>query len=64
MPSAPIIVKTGKKLIELYYKNGEGIIAVFDDYSLIKDTAKKALECLVPAINLLLKFKVTILSLR
>jgi len=56
--------KTGKKLIELYYKNGEGIIAVFDDYSLIKDTAKKALECLVPAINLLLKFKVTILSLR
>jgi len=56
--------KTGKKLIELYYKNGEGIIAVFDDYSVIKSTAEKVLECLVPTINLLLKFKVTISSLQ
>lgn len=56
--------KTGKKLIELYYKNGEGIISVFDDYSVIKSAAEKVLECLVPAINLLLNFKVTISSLR
>ena len=48
---------TGKKLIGLYYKNGEGTIATFGKKPTIKIFAMKVLKSLVPVIELLLKNK-------
>jgi len=48
-------ISMGSKFIELYYRNSAGIIAVLDKYPTIKESAKKALEVLVPMIKLLLK---------
>ncbi len=48
-------ISMGSKCIELYYRNSAGIIAVLDKYPTIKESAKKALEVLVPMIKLLLK---------
>jgi pimeloyl-ACP methyl ester carboxylesterase len=51
--------KTGRKLINLYYTNGEGIVNLFDDYSLIKAAAGISLGLTLPPIHLLLKLKAT-----
>ena len=48
-------ISMGSKFIDLYYRNSAGIIAVLDKYPTIKESAKKALEVLVPMIKLLLK---------
>ncbi|UCG68926.1 MAG: alpha/beta hydrolase [Thermoplasmata archaeon] len=46
---------TAKKLIGLYYKNGERIIEIFDRNPTIKKSAKMVLESLIPAIEFLVK---------
>jgi hypothetical protein len=48
-------IAMGSKFIELYYRNSPGIIALLDKYPTIKESAKKALEVLVPMIKLLLQ---------
>ena len=45
----------GRKLIDLYYTNGERIIKIFDKNPVLKKSAKKLLEFLVPAMELLLQ---------
>ena len=44
----------GKKLIKLYYINGERIVNIFDQHSIIKAAAGMALRLTVPFINLML----------
>lgn len=46
--------ETGRKLINLYYTNGEGIVNLFDDYSLIKAAAGTVLNFTIPYINKML----------
>jgi DNA-binding beta-propeller fold protein YncE len=52
-----VLVKTlaGEKLVETYYREGERIVAVFAERPTIKILAKKVLESLVPAMELLLR---------
>ena len=46
--------RAGKKLIKLYYTNGERVVNIFDHYSFIKAAAEMALDLTVPFINLIL----------
>ena len=47
----------GRKLTELYYKNGKKIIAILDRYPEVKNLTKKLLESLVPVMEMMLKNK-------
>ncbi len=47
-------ISMGNKVIEFYYRNSDRLIAVLDKNPTIKESAKKALEALVPMIKLLL----------
>jgi hypothetical protein len=45
----------GRKIIELYNKNSEEMSAILEEHPTIKKIAKKVLEFLIPAMELLLK---------
>jgi len=49
--------EAGQKLTNLYYTNGERIVNILDDYSLIKAAAGTILNFTITPINLLLKRK-------
>ena len=47
---------TGEKLIQLYYTNGNSMMALFDYSPAIKYSAKKVLELFVPITEFLMAF--------
>ncbi|MBW2220891.1 MAG: hypothetical protein JRF40_15635, partial [Deltaproteobacteria bacterium] len=46
---------TGRTIIDFYYNNGETITAVLKKNPVIKGTAKKTLESLLPMIEMIVK---------
>ena len=45
--------KTGRKMVELYYNNGEKVVALFMNHPLIKDAARTIVCYLTPVMNLI-----------
>ena len=45
----------GRKVIDLYYKNGDIIISIFDRHPAVKKTGKNMIELLVPAMAQIVK---------